>query len=94
MRAAPSFSLLLLPVLVAPASAASAGYCSQYAHAAVRQYYMATTMGYPHCAAGAVGLRWQPDFNAHYAWCRSADGAAVQSEWNARTRYLYFCSRS
>ena len=41
-----------------------------------------------------MGYRWQPDFDTHYGWRRSTAGAAMQSEWNGRTQYLCFCSRS
>ena len=87
------YTAILSSAFASQAMAANPSYCNKYANAAVGQYFQATQK-YPQCAGGISGMRWMPDFQAHYNWCISADPAAVQHEWDQRGQYLYMCSRN
>lgn len=70
------------------AQAADAGFCRDYAAAAVRQVEVARSN--PICDRGR-GPRWTSDYRVHFDWCLGAPYAAVQAERAARTNWIRSC---
>ena len=83
---------LLTPVLTVllplSAQAAPAGFCRDYATAAVRQVELSRSI--PACNRG-VGPRWTTDYKVHFDWCLGAAPEAVEAERNARTNWIRTC---
>jgi hypothetical protein len=82
---------LALAATTVAASAASPGFCSNYANAALRQAEVAHRT--PTCAPGATGTRWSLRYGVHYGWCITAAPAAAEAERDERTAYLRSCRR-
>lgn len=82
---------LALAVMTTVASAASPGFCANYASTAVRQAEVAHRT--PACAPGAIGTRWTVNYRVHYGWCITASPFAADQERALRTRYLRSCRR-
>ena len=70
------------------AQAAPAGFCRDYATAAVRQVELARSI--PACNRGA-GPRWTADYRVHFDWCLGAAPGAVEAERATRTNWLRNC---
>ena len=75
------------------ASAADERFCDEYAHAAVNQFRSAEHHYRCEGFMRREPARWQPDFRAHYDWCRGVSRDAAWDERNARTRALDICVR-
>jgi len=88
------FSAALLAIAfgaATPASAASDGFCRDYAQTAVREVHAAFDS--PRCQ-GAVQqnpARWNPDYHAHYDWCRGSSKRDTDRESGARRAVLDDC---
>lgn len=75
------FSVLALIFLGPwPAAAAPEALCREYAQISVHQYNEAVALGVPNIGPPA----WHNDYNAHLAWCLSADEAATRAELQKR----------
>ncbi len=94
MKPSMSASLTVAAVLfslagsVAPGLAASPGFCSDYAHSAVREFYRAA---HSSCADQIGGPRWHANFDVHYSWCLESSHESINSEWQARRSLLRQC---
>jgi hypothetical protein len=71
------------------AQAADAGFCQNYAQAAINQVRGA--LANRRCAANIQGPRWSSDLQVHYNWCLTQPYAAAGAERDARTGFLRAC---
>ena len=69
-----------------PAKAGNPVQCSAYAATAVQQQTQNASMG-----CGFTGVRWQPNWPAHYAWCMGATNWQINHEIQARQHDLQMC---
>ena len=83
-----AFALAAL-VAATSAQAANPGYCHHYADLAVWQFHK--TESIPGCFRGA-DLRWNANWEGHYAWCLGADWAAARTEDDIRGHHLHECN--
>jgi hypothetical protein len=83
-------SALFFTLGLSAARAADAGFCDQYARAALVQ--VRGGLANPGCAGGMGGPRWSSDYHVHYDWCRGASFAATGTERDARTAFLRACT--
>src|ERR1041385_2846177 len=79
---------LLFAMSTVSGSAASQGACKAYANRAVQQYKL--MMAHNKCRV-KTDPRWQPSYDNHYQWCRSAPDAWLASEQKARDTHLTAC---
>jgi len=81
-------SVILALTAVDSVSAASVEACENYAQRAVQQYDIMNSR--PKCRLATDG-RWQPNYQNHYGWCRTAPSAWLRSEQKARDDHLKSC---
>ncbi len=83
--------LFLVPAVLActGADAAPAGFCRDYARAALNQVQIGLST--PACRPGLEGTRWSADFRVHFDWCLGVPVGAAGAERGARTAYLRSC---
>jgi len=81
---------VLMLGLPSAASAADAGFCRDYARAALNQVRGA--MNHRRCAIQMQGPRWSTDFSVHFVWCRGVSRDQAYAERDARTRTLEDCA--
>jgi len=83
------FTLLITPSF--PAQAASEQRCREYATSAVADYHQLRNI--PKCSKlrPEDTVRWHPQFDRHYDWCRQAETAWLTSETKKRDALLLEC---
>jgi len=83
--------VIALAALVGASSvqAANPGYCHHYADLAVFQFEKNQSI--PGCFHGA-NLRWNPNWDGHYAWCLTADYDAARTEDDLPRARLHACN--
>jgi hypothetical protein len=81
--------LFALSFSATPGRAADDTTCQKYARAAVEDYKLTTTAG--RACHVKTDPRWQPYYNNHYKWCRTAPAEWVRSEAKARDLHLLKC---
>jgi hypothetical protein len=66
--------------------------CRAYAQKAVDAFHQNESIGrcFP---SGSFSGRWQPNFDAHYNWCRGAPALVIRSEEALREDQLRVCRR-
>ncbi len=74
--------------IISTVQAAPAGFCRDYATAAVRQVGIARST--PACNRG-TGARWTTDYRVHFNWCLGAAPDAIEAERGARTNWIRSC---
>jgi hypothetical protein len=83
------FALVLSHSL--PGQAESEQRCREYANSALGDYRQLRNI--PKCSKliPQDTARWQPQFKAHFNWCRTAVTAALNSETSKRDQLLLSC---
>jgi len=93
LSVAASIAILASVGVLSTAQAADERFCEEYAKAAVNQFHGAERHERCDGFRRRDQARWQPDFRAHYDWCRSVRREQALDERDARTRALDECAR-
>jgi hypothetical protein len=75
------------------AQAADEQFCKDYARTAVAQFHEAEEHDRCDAFRRRDPARWQPDFRAHYDWCRNVHRDDANIERSERSRALEHCVR-
>lgn len=70
------------------AQAATTKQCQNYANEAVGQFMQ--MQKFVACKV-KVSKRWQPNYNAHFSWCKGAQYSSVKVESQIRNNHLVKC---
>jgi hypothetical protein len=82
---------LLLGCAVTPLRAASHQECQRYAEGAVLDYKAGTNAANAKQCRIQKDARWQPDFQANFRWCLTAQESWLKAEKDARADVLFGC---
>lgn len=77
--------------LSGPVRAADSGFCHDYADEAMHQVRAAYDSGRCQFAIDRDPPRWNPDYHAHFDWCRGTSRKDVNRERDARSDILDHC---
>jgi len=87
-----AIAILTSSGVLSNAQAADERFCEEYAQTAVHQFHDAEH--HERCGGFLRDTsRWQPDFRAHFDWCRNVRREQAEEQRDARTRALDECAR-